>query len=48
MECQKIINLLDTTSDNVTRFIIKNELRFMINLKDHTILTSKKDLKHQC
>ena len=31
MEYQKIINLLDTTSDNVPRFIIKNGLKFMIN-----------------
>ena len=32
MEYQKIINILDTTSDNVPKFITKNGLKFMISL----------------
>ena len=31
MEYQKTINLLDTTSDNVPRFITKNREKFMIS-----------------
>ena len=31
MEYQKIENLLDTTSDNVPRFITKNEWKFMVS-----------------
>ena len=32
MEYLKIINLLDTTSDNVPRFITKTGSKFMINM----------------
>ena len=47
MEYQKIINLLGNTSDNkVPRFITKNELKFMMNLEEHTSKTKKLDLKH--
>ena len=41
MEYQKIINLLDATSDNVPRFITKKWLKLMISLWDHIMLTSK-------
>ena len=36
MECQKIVNLLETTSDekDLPRFATKNGLKFMINQKE--------------
>ena len=37
----KIINLLDTATDNVPRFITKNGQDFMICLEGHAILTRK-------
>ena len=50
MEFQKILNLLDITSDNkdLPRYVTKNGLKFMINQKKVTILTKKLELKHQC
>ena len=50
MEFQKIVNLLDITSDNkdLRRFVTKNGLKFMINQKKNTILTKKLELKHHC
>ena len=51
MKYQKIINLIDETSDNVPRSITKNGLKFMISLlvkKIDTSQVNKKDLKHQC
>ena len=47
MEFQKIINLLDTTSDDkdLSRFVTKNGLRSMINQKKITVLTKKLELK---
>ena len=51
MKYQKIINLIDATSDNVPRFITENGLKFMISLlvqKIDTNQVNKKDLKHQC
>ena len=50
MEFQKIVNLLDTTSDDkdLPRFVTKNGLKFMINQKKITMLTKKLELKHQC
>ena len=50
MEFQKIVNLLDTTSDDkdLPRFVTKNGLKFMINQKKITMLTKKLGLKHQC
>ena len=51
MKYQKIINLIDVTSDNVPRFITENGLKFMISLlvqKIDTNQVNKKDLKHQC
>ena len=47
MEYQKIKNFLDTTCDNVLRFVTKIGSKFMISQCGHTILTSKEDLKHQ-
>ena len=38
---KKIKNLLDTTSDNVPRFITKKGQKFMISLENHTVLTGK-------
>ena len=50
MEFQKIINLLDITSDDkdLPRYVTKNGLKFMINQKKVTILTKKLELKHHC
>ena len=50
MEFQKIVNFLDTTSDDkdLPRFVTKNGLKFMINQKKITTLTNKSELKHQC
>ena len=51
MEFQKIVNLLDTTSDNrdLPRFVVKEWiLKFMINQEDITESTKKLELKHQC
>ena len=47
MEYQKIKNFLDTTCDNVLRFVTKIGSKFMISQCDHTILTSKEDFKYQ-
>ena len=44
---QKIKNFLDTTCDNVLRFVTKIGSKFMISQCDHTILTSKEDFKYQ-
>ena len=41
MEYQKTINLLDTTSDNKSKFITKNTLKSMISLGKYTISASK-------
>ena len=48
MEFQKIINLLDVTSDNkdLPRFVTKKWIEFMINQKKITILTKKLELRH--
>ena len=50
MEFQKLVNLLDTTSDDkdLPRFVTKNGLKFMINQKEITMLIKKLELKHQC
>ena len=50
MEFQKIVNLLDTTSDDkdLPRFVTKNGLKFMINQKEMTMSTKKLKLKLQC
>ena len=41
-------NLLGSIPDKVPRFITKSGSKFMINLEEHTTLTNKLDLKHQC
>ena len=50
MEFQKIVNLLDTTSDDkdLPKFVTKNGLKFMINQEKITISAKKLELKHQC
>ena len=50
MEFQKIVNSLDTTSDNkdLPKFVTKNGLRFMINHKEIMMLIKKLESKHQC
>ena len=50
MELQKIVNLLDITSDDkdLPRFLLKNGLKFMINQEKITMLTKKLELKLQC
>ena len=49
MEFQKIVNFLDTPSDDkdLSRFVTKNGLKFMISQKEITILIKKLELKHQ-
>ena len=48
MEFQKIVNFLDTLSDDkdLPRFVTKNRLKLMINLEEITMLTKKLELKH--
>ena len=50
MEFQKIVNLLDTISDDkdLPRFVTKNGLKFMINQEEIIESTKKLELKHQC
>ena len=50
MEFQKIVNLLETISDDkdLQRFVAKNGLKFMINQKEITMSTKKSELKLQC
>ena len=47
MEFQKIVNFLDTTSDNID-LLLKNGLKFMINQEEITMLIKKLESKHQC
>ena len=48
MEFQKIVNLLDTNSDDkdLPGFFPKNRLKFIINQEKITMLTKKLELKH--
>ena len=50
MEFQKIVNFLDTNSDNkdLPKFVTKNGLKFMINQKEITMLIKKLESKPQC
>ena len=50
MEFQKIVNFLDTKSDDkiYQDLLLKNGLKFMISLKEIMILIKKSELKHQC
>ena len=50
MEFQKIVNFLDTTSDDkdLPRFVTKNGLKFMINQEEITMLIKKLESKYQC
>ena len=50
MEFQKIVNFLDTNSDNkdLPKFVTKNGLKFMINQKGITMLIKKLESKPQC
>ena len=50
MEFQKIVNLLDATSDDkdLPRFVTKNGLNFMINEEKVTESTKKLELNYQC
>ena len=50
MEFQKVVNLLDITSDkkDLPKYVTKNGLKFMVNQKKITILTQKLELKNQC
>ena len=49
MEFQKIVNLPDMTAGdkNLSRFVTKNGLKFMIKQKEATMSTKKLELKHQ-
>ena len=46
MEFLKIVNLFDTTFDDQD-FLLKNELKFIVNQKKNTMLTKKLELKQQ-
>ena len=50
MEFQKIINLLDTTSDNkdLPRYATKQWIEIYDQLEKTIILTKKSELRHQC
>ena len=50
MEFQKIVNFLDTTSDNkdLPKFVTKNGLKFMINHKKMMMLIKELESKNQC
>ena len=50
MEFQKIINLLDTTSDNkdLPRFVTKKWIEVYDQSEKITILTKKIELKREC
>ena len=50
IEFQKLVNFLDTTSDDkdLPRFVTKNGLKFMMNQEEITMLTKKLELKDQC
>ena len=50
MEFQKIVNLLDITSDNkdLPKYVTKKWIEVYDQSKKNTILTKKLELKHQC
>ena len=50
MEFQKIINLLDITSDDkdLLDMLLKSGQKYTINQKKITALIKKLELKHQC
>ena len=50
MEFQKIVNFLDTTSDDkdLPRSAAKNGSKYLINQEEITMLIKKLELKHQC
>ena len=50
MEFQKIVNLLDTTSDDkdLPRFVTKKWIEVYDQSEKITMLTKKLELKHQC
>ena len=47
MEFQKIVNFLDTTSDD-TDLLLKNGLKFMVNQEEITMLIKKLESKPEC
>ena len=50
MEFQKIVNFLDTTSDDkdLPRFVTKKMIRVYDQSEKITVLTKKLQLKYQC
>ena len=48
IEYQKIINLLDNTSNQPSKFRTKNWVEIMMNQEEHIILIVKSSLKLQC
>ena len=48
MEYQKIVNLLDNTSNQPSKFRIKNWLKQMMNQEEHTVLVAKLNSKPKC
>ena len=51
MKFQKILNLLETTTDDedLPRFVTKNGLKFMITQEERITMSTKKIvLKYQC
>ena len=48
MEYQKIANLLDNTSNQPSKFRIKNWVKINDDERGSTLLMSKLDLRHRC
>ena len=50
MEFKKIINLIDTTSDDkdLLRFVTKKWIEVYDQSEKNSVLTKKLELKHQC
>ena len=48
MEYQKIINLLDNTSNQPSKFKTKNWIEIKMNQEEHKILIVISNLKLQC
>ena len=48
MEYQKLANLIDEASNQLSKFRTKNRVEIMMNQEEHTTLIAKSNLKLQC
>ena len=48
MEYQKIANLIDDASNELSKFKTKNWVEIMMNQEEHAMLIAKSNLKLQC